>query len=316
MTPLLLPRLQVIAAALLFSTGGAVVKSCTFNVWQVAGFRSALAALALAAFAPSARRSWSWRTGAVGCAYAGFLVLFVVANKLTTAANSVFLHYTAPLYVLLLSPWLLQERIRPRDVWFMAALATGMVLFFLGSEPATLVATDPFLGNILAALSGFLWALTLLGFRSLGRGKGATDNGAPAAVLCGCLICFALCLPGSVPVLDATPQDWLLVAYFGLVMVGLAHMSLVSGLRRVPALEASLLLLLEPVLSPLWAWLVHGERVGALALGGGAVILGTTAFRTVFGHRWPQKTRDQTPAEEVADTPGREGAAEAFAPEN
>src|SRR6185436_18210309 len=105
-------RLLLIAAAALFSTGGAAIKATSLTGWQVASFRSAVAAAALAAFLPGARRRWTWGTVAVGAAYAATMVLFVLSNKLTTAANTIFLQSTAPLYLLLLGPWLLHEPIR------------------------------------------------------------------------------------------------------------------------------------------------------------------------------------------------------------
>ncbi|GAB4286722.1 MAG: hypothetical protein Kow0092_40090 [Deferrisomatales bacterium] len=273
-------RLEVAVAALLFSTGGAAVKLTSLSAWQVAGFRSAFALVGLWVCVPGARKGWTWRTAAVGTAYAGFLILFIAANKLTTAANSVFLHYTAPLYVLLLSPWLLGERITRRDVAFMAALAVGMALTLSDVPSASRVATDPALGNLLAALSGVLWALTLLGLRWLSHDPEEREHAGMAAVLCGCLICFLVCLPGAFPLGRAGTVDWLAVVYLGAVVVGVAYAFLLAGLRRVPAFEASLLLLLEPGLSPVWAWWLHGEQLGAGSLLGGGLILLATAAKT------------------------------------
>src|SRR5688500_15647594 len=105
-------RLQVLAAALLFSTGGAAVKATTLTAWQVAGFRSGIAALAVFLLVPAARRGWTWHVVPVGVAYAATLVLFVTANKLTTAANAIFLQASAPLYMLAFGPLLLREPVR------------------------------------------------------------------------------------------------------------------------------------------------------------------------------------------------------------
>ena len=135
-------RLQVLAAALLFSTGGAAVKATSFDGWQVAGLRSAFGGLALAILLPAARRHWTWRTWLVGCAYAATLLLYVQANKLTTSANAIFLQSTAPLYMLLLAPLWLKEAVRGRDLLFMGALAVGLGLFFVGREPARATASS------------------------------------------------------------------------------------------------------------------------------------------------------------------------------
>ncbi|HSN55825.1 MAG TPA: DMT family transporter [Candidatus Sulfomarinibacteraceae bacterium] len=273
-------RLMVLAAAVLFSTGGAAVKASTLGGWQVACLRSAIAALAIAALVPAARRAWNWRIWLVGSAYASTMILYVLANKLTTAANAIFLQSTAPLYILLLGPWLLGERIRLRQLALMAALAAGMALFFVGRQPALATATDPLLGNILGTASGLSWAACIMGLRWLGRG--ADDVGATsAAVCCGNLLAAAAALPMALPIAGATPADWAIIAFLGLFQIGVAYAFLVRGVRRVPAFEVSLLLLAEPVLNPVWAWLVHGEQPSGWALLGGAVIIAATAAQAL-----------------------------------
>jgi drug/metabolite transporter (DMT)-like permease len=111
-----MPRLLVLSAALLFSTGGAAIKATALTGWQVASFRSGIAAVVLLLCMPAWRRVWHPRTLAVGAAYAATMILFVLANKLTTATNTIFLQYTAPLYLLLLAPWLLREPVRLSDL--------------------------------------------------------------------------------------------------------------------------------------------------------------------------------------------------------
>src|SRR5688500_90238 len=120
-------RLQLLGAALLFSTGGAAIKATTLTAWQVAGFRSAVAAAAVFLLVPAARRGWTWHVLPVGVAYAATLVLFVAANKLTTSANAIFLQSTAPLYMLAFGPLLLKELVRRRDLAFMAPVLLGLV---------------------------------------------------------------------------------------------------------------------------------------------------------------------------------------------
>ncbi len=136
----------------------------------------------------------------VGLAYAATLILFVLSNKLTTSASAIYLQSTAPLYVLLLSPWLLRERIRSRDVVFMIALACGLGLFFVGFDPVSATAPNPKLGNILAMASGLTWALTVMGLRALGRGG---ESWGPAAAFWGNIFAALLCLPLACPSLSA-----------------------------------------------------------------------------------------------------------------
>lgn len=273
-------RFEVLAAALLFSTGGAAIKATSLSSWQVASFRSGVACLVVLALLPESRNRWSARTLAVGFAYAATMILFVAANKLTTAANTIFLQYTSPLYLVLAAPFLLDEPARPRDIVYLAVVVASLALFFAGPPSETRSAPAPFLGNALALASGVFWAATALGLRWMARPASA---GAPVAtaVACGNLLAFAVCLPAAVPVGEAaTPLDAAMVAYLGVFQIAGAYYFLARGLRSVPALEASLLLLLEPVLNPLWAWLVHGERPGRWALVGGAAILTATTVKT------------------------------------
>jgi drug/metabolite transporter (DMT)-like permease len=275
-------RAMVLAAAILFSTGGAAVKACSLSGWQVASFRSGVAALAILILLPAARRSWNRRTWVVAVAYAATMVLFVLANKLTTAANAIFLQGTAPLYVLLLSPWLLGEKVRLKQIVFMATLAIGMMLFFVGGQPVIETAPDPVKGNILGATAGLTWALCIMGLRWLGKDA---DNVAAstAAVCCGNLLACAATLPLSLPVVGAEPSDWAIVIFLGFFQIAVAYAFLVRGVARVPALETSLILLAEPVLNPFWAWLVHGEVPTVWAVAGGAIILGATAMMAFAG---------------------------------
>jgi drug/metabolite transporter (DMT)-like permease len=276
-------RLKLVGAALLFSTGGAAIKATTLTGWQVASFRSGIAALAVLLLAPEARRGWSWRAVLVGVAYAATLVLFVTANKLTTSANTIFLQATAPLYMVVLSPWLLGERVRRQDLIVMAAVALGLVLVLAGHDAPVVTAPNPGRGNLLAAASGFTWALTVCGLRWVGADK--AGGSAVPAVVAGNLIAFAAALPFALPLIAPQPVDWVAVTYLGVFQIGVAYILVSSALKRVTAIEASILLLVEPALNPFFAWLVHGEKPSAFAVAGGLIILGATTLRTWFDAR-------------------------------
>ncbi len=275
-------RLQLVFAALLFSTGGAAIKATTLTGWQVASFRSGVAALTLLMLVPATRKGWGWRPALVGIAYAATLILFVTANKLTTSANTIFLQATSPVYLLILGPLFLKEPVRRRDIGVVAAVLVGLMLFFVGNEAPVVTAPDPARGNMLALLSGVCFAVTIAGLRWMSRG--ADDRGL-ATVAIGNLIAFAWGLPLALPVLSATSTDWVVIIYLGAVQIGLAYACLTRGLRNVPALQASLLLMVEPVLNPVWAWLVHGERPTPWALLGGALIIGATATQAALQAR-------------------------------
>ncbi|MBM3744296.1 MAG: EamA/RhaT family transporter [Acidobacteria bacterium] len=288
------PRLLLLATAVLFSTGGAAIKATTLTSWQVACFRSGVAAAALTVLLPAARRGWERRIWPVGVAYAATLILYVLANKLTTAANAIFLQATAPLYLLLVGPLLLKERMRIGEMRFMVFAVAGMALFFVGTERAVATAPDPAAGNVLAAFSGVGFAFVIAGLRWIGK-HGAGGPHSVAAVVAGNLMACAVCLPMALPVVRLTPGDAGTVLYLGVFQIGLAYLCLTRALRHVPALEASVLMLLEPVLNPVWAWLLHGERPSRWALAGGALILAATTLHTWWHTRSTGDRRNVPP---------------------
>lgn len=277
-------RMRLAIAAALFSTGGAAIKATTLTAWQVASFRSGVAALAVFLLVPAARKGLSRRVVLVALTYAATMVLFVASNKNTTAANAIFLQGTAPLYVLFLAPWLLRERIRRADLLAMGALAAGLTLVVLGATEAGATAPNPPLGNTLGLLSGLSWALTLVGLRWLGTGADG-ERSTLATVVMGNALASLLCLPMAFPVVGASVVDWTVVAYLGLIQIGFAYYLMTRGIRGVPAFEASMILLIEPALNPVWAWLVHGERPGLLPIAGGVLILGATVARAAVRRR-------------------------------
>lgn len=314
-------RLQLLAAAALFSTGGAAIKSVHLAGWPVAFMRSGVAAAALLLLVPETRRRPTGRMLAVALSYACTMVLFVLANKLTTAASTIFLQATAPLFVLLLGPWLLHERSRRGDVVCMAAIAAGLLLLVTGLDPASATAPQPLRGNLLAAMTGLTWGLTILGMRALGRGAAAPrqEGGVPPgteaalaapdargeaasrasdavmAAFWGNVLAAAAALPWTFPLPATGPLDWAILAFLGLFQIAFAYRLLTWGIGGVPALEASLLLMLEPVLNPVWAWLVHGERPGPRVLAGGAIILAATLLNSWYGARVAGRPRAADP---------------------
>jgi drug/metabolite transporter (DMT)-like permease len=272
-------HLAVLAAAVIFSTGGAAIKACQLTSWQVAGFRSGIAGLVLVLLVAPVRQV-SAPILLVALAYAATLVSFVVANKLTTAAHAVFLQAAAPVYVILLERVLLGTRLTRHDLPIAALVIAGLALLFSDAGPAAATAPDPARGNLVAVSSGLFYALMLVGLRWLAS-RTHRPGAASAAALWGNLLAFALCLPLATPIAGARPLDWVVLAYLGAVQIALAYYLLTRAVRTVSALDVSLLLLLEPVLNPLWAWWLQGERPGRWAALGGALVLGATAWRSL-----------------------------------
>lgn len=282
--PSLADRGALLAAALLFSTGGAVIKSTSLDAWELAGWRAAVAWLALWLILPG---PVAWRSPAVlltGVAQGATMLLFVLSNKTTTAANAIFLQSTGPLYLPLLARALLGERAAKADYVAMAGIAVGMTLFFVGAAEPTATAPAPRLGDALAIASGCTWALTVVGLRYLardGRSGGGTTKG--AVLWANAFVAVVGLGLGGV---SSTPSgvDAIAIAYLGAVQVGFGYRMLVRGIARVPALEASLLILFEPVLNPVWAYLFLAESPSAWALAGAGVLAAVTVGRAFVAH--------------------------------
>jgi drug/metabolite transporter, DME family len=260
-------RLLILAAAVLWSTAGVGMKLSALSGWQLASGRSLFAALALALLLPAARAWPSRRVLLVSVAYAGTVVLFALANKLTTAANAIFLQDTAPLYVLGLSVWLLRERPSRGELAAVPLFLAGLTMFFLDQ-----LAPGQLEGNLIALLAGVFFAACITGLRWVGA-EG------PAVLLWGNVLAALLGVPWALEGAMPAAADWAILAFLGTFQLALAYVLFQAGLRRTPALEASLLILLEPILNPLWTFLFAGERPGSWALVGGALILAGTVWR-------------------------------------
>jgi drug/metabolite transporter (DMT)-like permease len=262
-------RLLILSAAVLWSTAGAAIKRSDLDAWQIAGGRSLVAGAFLLLVVRQARVRPTPRVLLVSVAYAVTVVLFVVATKLTTAANAIFIQDTAPLWVLLLSPWLLREVPTKGELLAVPVYAVGLGLFFLDDLTAGQVT-----GNFAALASGVAFAFSIVGLRLL-------RHDGPAALVYGNLVAAAVTLPLWTSGPAAAAPDLGLLLYLGVFQLGLAYLAFSRGVTGTPAIEASLLILLEPVLNPIWTFLFVGERPGPWAVVGGAVVLAATGWRTV-----------------------------------
>ena len=272
-------RIQVLAAAFLFSTAGAALKSSAFSSIQLSGLRSGVAALVLIAWIrrfPTVSRA----TAVPAILYAATVTLFVAATRLTTAASAIFLQSLAPLLIIPIAP-LIGEPFRRRDLPMMAVMAGGLWLCVSDSDLRSTTAPNPAMGNLLAVVCATTWALTLLSLRILERKPEQHGTGLQV-VITGNVLAALVSLPFAWPLPAAAPADWALVLYLGSCQIGLAYLLLIAAVRHLPALEVSLLLLIEPVLNPFWTWLIRGEEPGVAVVAGGAVIIGATALRSVL----------------------------------
>ncbi|MCX7950256.1 MAG: DMT family transporter, partial [Treponemataceae bacterium] len=251
----------LVIAALLWSLGGVLIKSVAWNPLAISGARSGIAALVFLLYLRRPRLTFSAAQIGGALSYAGTVVLFVLANKLTTAANAIILQYSAPIYVALLSGPLLHERPKKEDFIAIGGVFTGIALFFLGKmEWGTLV------GNLVAIGSGVMFALLAI-FLRLER------DGSPfEAVLMGNILAALIGLPfmwRGLPEL----RGMLFLGILGVFQIGVAYLFYVEAVKTVTAFEACFIPIIEPILNPVWVFLFLHEAPGKWALFGGGIIL-------------------------------------------
>lgn len=264
--------LLLLATAVMWSLGGVLVKSIEWPSMAKSGARSAIGSVVLFLWLRRQTR-FTWRPTQLGAAlaYSATVTLFVIANDRTTAANTIFLQYTGPIYVALLSPWVLGERARRSD-WLCIAIAlAGIALFF----------RDQFsprgLSGILAALgSGLSYGTMIVLLRK------ERDASPASALLLGNLITAAIGLPFAIGH-PLPPAQIGMVVVLGVVQLGLPYLLFSIAIQRVTALEAVLLPMLEPILNPLWVALARGEWPGPWSLAGGSLVLGAVVVRGWLG---------------------------------
>ncbi|HEX8685601.1 MAG TPA: DMT family transporter [Pyrinomonadaceae bacterium] len=268
------PILFVLAAALLWSTGGLFIKSTQLGAFELSFGRSLLAAVTVAALTRREGFRANALTAVSSVLYAALLLLFVVANKLTTAANAIFLQYTAPVYVLLLEPLLFKERFRPADLAVVGACVGGMSLFFVGQLRPQDVS-----GNLTALASGLCFALFLL---SLRHPRAARVNRASSVIYGNLLLCLFTLPSFAGAAGELTTKDVLIVAYLGVVQIGFAYTLFTLGMARgVRSLDAGVVGYIEPMLNPVWVFLFLGERPSRWAILGGCIIIAAVLAHTV-----------------------------------
>jgi drug/metabolite transporter (DMT)-like permease len=268
------PVLFVLAAALLWSTGGLFIKATPLGALELSFGRSLLAAATVALLTRREGFGLSIMTLVAAALYAALLLLFVVANKLTTAANAIFLQYTAPVYVLLLEPLLFKERFRLADLLVVAACVAGMSLFFVGQ-----LRPQDVEGNLTALASGVCFAFFLLLLRHQRAGR---VNRASSVIYGNLIICLLTAPAFARAAPSLTTRDVLIVAYLGVVQIGLAYTFFTLGIARgVRSLDAGVVGYIEPMLNPVWVFLFLGERPSGWAVVGGCVIIAAVLIHTV-----------------------------------
>jgi DME family drug/metabolite transporter len=272
------PILLVVAAALLWSTGGLFIKWTQLSAFELSFGRSLLAAITVAIFTRREGFGLNALTILTSLLYAALLLLFVMATKLTTAANAIFLQYTAPIYVLLLEPIFYKEKFKATDLITVLACIAGMSLFFVGK-----LRPQDVEGNITALCSGLCFAFYVL----LLRHPHTQRVNRASSVIYGNLLLVLITAPAGLAALSKLSwQDAVSVSYLGVIQIGVAYTLFTLGMARgVRSLDAGIVGYIEPVLNPVWVFIFLGERPSAWAILGGAIIITAVITHTFLGAR-------------------------------
>lgn len=263
---------STVIAAILWSTGGLFVKLLTLDAFTILFYRSFYAALLFIIIFRKQLLKVNKLTFVSALFYAPLLICFVSATKLTTAANAIFLQYTAPAFILILEPFFVRTKLLKINVITVILTFLGMILFLFDdfSNPENVW------GIILALGSGVVLTGLLL------SQKMNAPVYQPGAVFWGNILVCLVTLPwfSQNPYPDVTQNSYLLILGFG--QLGLGFALFVYGQKHLPAIESSLISMLEPVLNPIWVIIWYGEIPGLFAVAGGTLILITLIYRMLY----------------------------------
>jgi drug/metabolite transporter (DMT)-like permease len=259
----------LLASAILWSLGGVLIKSIDWTPMAIAGARSLIAALIIGLLVPGVVRKISWQSVPGALAYSATVILFVVATKQTTAANAIFLQYTAPIYIAIISPWLLHERTKWQD-WLLILIAlAGVALFFLDQ-----LSLQGLSGVIAALGSGIAFAFLAVFMRRQREGS------PEAIVFLGNGVTLLFALPWMFPVMRIQQNGpWLLL--LGSIQLAIPYLFYSQAIRHVRALDASIISIIEPILNPIWVMLATNEHPSLWSIVGGSVVLATSLTRSL-----------------------------------
>lgn len=266
--------LFLVLTAILWSSSGLLIKIISWQPLSILSGRSILSTAVFWIFLQRPVRFHWTRLQVVGAfGYVGAQLFFIMATRLTTAANAIFLQYTLPIYIVLFGYWFLKERPQRADWISLIVIFIGLFLFF-GDD----LNFNGFSGNILAIFSGMAMATLMLCMRK-------QKDGTPAnTIFLGNILGAIIGLPFLAHESFSLP-DLGMIIYLGIFQIGLSFVLYSVAIKQVQALESSLILTLEPILNPLWVFLVLGETPGKLALIGGILVIGSVTARAIVSAR-------------------------------
>jgi drug/metabolite transporter (DMT)-like permease len=277
-------RLLVLLTGILWSLAGVFIKSLELHPLTIVFYRSLFASLFFLLFVRREALAVNIPLLVSAISYTAAISAFVWANKLTTAANAIILQYTAPIFVFLFVRLLFHEVISRENLITLLLGMVGVGIIFAGSA-----GQPDAKGVLVAMLSGFLFSIFMTNLRLLKRVHPGY------LTLLNNLACW-LTLAPLVPSLSLSLPEVLTLAVMGVVQLGIPYFLFSKALETISLQEASLIVLIEPVLNPIWVALIFGEVPSTATFVGGGIILLSLGFRYVGSlHRAPQSSPDSAP---------------------
>ncbi|AFH48957.1 DMT superfamily drug/metabolite permease [Ignavibacterium album JCM 16511] len=263
--------LAVFLTALLWSSGGLFIKLITLNPMQISFFRCLIAAIVFAILFRQKILKLNPLALLNSISYAAVLIFFVIATKTTTAANAIFLQSTAPIYVLIFEPLLTKTKWEKINIVTIAVCFIGMILFFMGD-----LTPGDIKGNLAALFAGVAFAAFFLGMKKNDKQYGE------ASIFYGNVIVATVCIPFLFEMHSLTFSDFWKLTFLGVFQIAFAYALFSYGIKRILAVEASIISMLEPVLNPIWVFFGYGEAPSLYAIIGGVIIISAITIRTLI----------------------------------
>jgi len=265
--------LAVFLTAILWSSGGLFIKLISLDSMELSFFRCAIAAVVFALMFRKRILKLNSLALLNSFAYAAVLILFVIATKTTTAANAIFLQSTAPIYVLIFEPLLTKTKWERINIITIVVCFLGMILFFMGD-----LTPGDIKGNIAALLAGVAFAAFFLGMK-----KNEPQYG-ESSIFYGNVLVALICIPFITDMNSISVQDFAMVSFLGVFQIAFAYALFSYGLKRIIAVEASIISMFEPVLNPIWVFIGYGEIPSFYAIIGGIIIMTAITIRTLISN--------------------------------
>lgn len=272
--------------AFLWSTSGFFIKYLSINALQISFFRSVVAAITIYIVVSFRKPKFKFEFDAVSnlaaVFYAGILILFVIATKMTTAANAIFLQFTAPIYLVVLEPLLMKTKFQPRNIITIIICIFGMILFFFGK-----LEIGNIYGNLIAIASGVCFAMfsLLVKFKKVKHNSENTISSAIVGNALVAVIAFILIFPAFSISLNET----LILLYMGSIQIGISYVIFNEGIKYVSATESMIIATLEAIFNPIWVFIGLGEVPSVYSILGGLIIFGAILWRN-FSKTTTEKT--------------------------